>query len=109
MSFREWLKKYRGKKSVRQLAKESGVSASYISMIESGQLARNPSPEVISKLESALDLPTGQLAMHSPTGSTISLMKICAVPDQARIMNELMAEFIKDPKKLDKALKVVKQ
>ena len=56
MIFRDELRQLRKNKKLtfRQLSKKSGVSASYIMMLEGGLLKNPPSPLVANKLDRAL-------------------------------------------------------
>jgi transcriptional regulator with XRE-family HTH domain len=109
MNFREALRKFReGKKmKVRELSEKSGVSASYISMIENGLLTNYPSGKVINKLEAGLDLESGALGGLAPTGSTVAIQKICLVPKDAEKLNRILSKLSNDKTKLDKVLKAI--
>ncbi|MFA5160607.1 MAG: helix-turn-helix transcriptional regulator [Candidatus Omnitrophota bacterium] len=54
--------------SLRKFAKKVGMSASYLSMWETGDIDKDPSKEKISKMEDVLDLPRGELMAFSNTG-----------------------------------------
>lgn len=59
-NFRKYFKEIRGKKSLRQIEEESGVSRSFLSKFESGIRGR-PSPEILEKLAPALDVSYNEL------------------------------------------------
>ena len=111
MNFREKLRELRKSKNIkiRELAKKSEVSASYISMLENGQLANDPSEEIIHKIEKGLGEKKGVLSVYATTGATTALKAICANPENAHKMNKIMEEVIKDKKKLDKILKIMEE
>lgn len=109
MSFREVLKKLRGEMKVRDLAKKSGVSVSYLSMLENGRLTNTPKQETIRKIEIGLGVREGTLSIHAPTGSTTTLHKICSVPEDAVRINEVLAAVEKDRKLLDKLVSIVRK
>jgi transcriptional regulator with XRE-family HTH domain len=52
----KYLKKLRGKMSIRQLAKSTEISNAYLSQMESGE-KENPHPEILKKLAHYYKLP----------------------------------------------------
>jgi putative transcriptional regulator len=48
MPTRSWLRELRGSRSQREMAREIGISRTYLSQLEQGQ--RNPAPELAKKM-----------------------------------------------------------
>lgn len=111
MKFKEKLRELRKEKDIkiRELAKSSGVSASYISMLENGLLTNDPSEEIIHKIEKGLGAVEGTLASTATTGSSIVFKEICSDPEDAEKMYKILTAVKKDKKNLDKILKIVKE
>lgn len=107
MNFREKLRKLRKNKDIkiRELARKSGVSVSYISMLENGLLANDPSPEIIKKIENSLGVERGELLSCANSESTITLKRILSDPESAEKMRKIVEKVGKDKKILDRLLK----
>jgi transcriptional regulator with XRE-family HTH domain len=107
MNFREMLRNIRKKKGmkIRELAKDSNVSASYISMLENGQLRKDPSEETITKLEKALGVKTGTLLAVSTTAGTVAFKKVYTDLDEAKVMRLALEKLQQDPDFVKKILK----
>ena len=107
--FKKELRKIRQKMgmTIRGLARKSKVSASYISMLENGQLANDPSDDTITKLEKALGRKKGELLVYSNSMSTtaIKIKQISSNPEDATKMRVLIDEIQQDKGVLDKILK----
>lgn len=111
MSFREQLRRLRKKQGLKvvELAKKSGVSPSYLSMLENGLLKNDPTEETIRKIEQGLGVEEGELSNYATTGSTTAIKVINAIPADAEKMNKILAEIAKDKTWLDKLLNEMKK
>jgi len=68
--FGAYLKSLRGKKSIRDVAKEVGISHTYLATLEKGidprtKKPRKPTPDVINKLATYYHVPNGDLAIKA--------------------------------------------
>lgn len=110
MKFKEKLRELRKDKDIkiRELAEKSSVSASYISMLENGLLANDPSPETIYKIEKGLGVVEGTLLSCSTSSSALTVKELLSDPNKGEKVR-IIINAAKDDKKLEKMLKAIKE
>lgn len=112
----DFLKKLRGKLSLREVAKRSGISYTYIRSLELGKHPRtgvpiNPSPESLRSLAKAYNYPHEELmrlAGYLDKESTEELHSEGTEADAKRKKGKALLENIKD-EKLDHTLFLLEQ
>lgn len=77
--------------SQKQLAKRARISASYISLVESG--SRTPSPDVISTISRVLDVPVFLLSLFASDAEDLEGIGVSEGRELAsHLLNVLMAD-----------------
>ncbi len=61
---------------LREFAREIGISPSYLSMWESGEITQDPSEQVISAMERALGMNRGFLLASATTGGATMIKEV---------------------------------
>ena len=112
MTFGEKLRELRKDKSltIKELSEKSGVSISYITMLENNMLRKPTTQKTAVKLEAALGAKKKELVSYTVTKSTIELITdINANPKNAAKMFDVLNGIQGNPKVLDEILELLKE
>lgn len=115
------LRGLRGKRSLREISKRSGVSHNYLNIVEKGVDPRSgtpvePSPETLKKLANAYDydyeklmIAAGYLSNDTAAETKVNNIKEETEADKKRKIGLEYIRKIKDPKSLELAIKLLRE
>ena len=111
MTFGEKLRELRKGKSltIKSLSEKSGISISYITMLENNMLKNPPTQKKAEQLECVLGAKNRELVSYTVTKSTTQLIQVInSNPENARKMFDVLNKIHGNPKALDEILRLLK-